>query len=79
VNSSSFPRFVYREEVREGCMDKKFVSPDELAQYLDISVNTVYSWVCLRKIPFIKMGRLVKFDLRKIDDLISEWEFKANN
>lgn len=50
--------------------EKRFIGVKELAVYLGIKVNTVYSWVCLRKIPYVKMGRLVKFDLREIDKWI---------
>ena len=53
--------------------EKRFVGPNELAKYLDISVNTVYSWVYLRRIPFVKMGRLVKFDLKDIDKWLQHY------
>lgn len=49
-------------------MNRNLVGPKELAQYLDLSINTVYAWVYMRKIPFFKIGRLVKFDLREIDN-----------
>lgn len=39
---------------------------------LEISVNTVYSWVSQRKIPFVKCGRLTKFDVQRIDEWIRE-------
>ena len=48
-------------------IEKRFIGVKELATYLDIRVNTVYSWVSMRKIPYVKMGRLVKFDLKEID------------
>jgi len=48
-------------------VEKRFIGPEDLAVYLDIKLNTVYSWVYLKKIPYIKMGRLVKFDLREIE------------
>jgi len=48
-------------------MEKRFVGTKELARYMDLSINTIYSWVCMQKIPFFKMGRLVKFDLKEID------------
>lgn len=44
----------------------------EVSEYLDLSVNTIYSLVSKRRIPFVKMGRLTKFDLEKIDDWIKE-------
>ena len=53
-------------------MEKRLVGANELAQYLDLSINTVYSWIQLRKIPFFKIGRLPKFDLREIEEWMSE-------
>ena len=55
-------------------VEKRFIGPDELARYLDISINTVYSWVCLRRIPFTKMGRLVKFELKDIDKWLQHYK-----
>jgi len=48
-------------------MEKRFISVDDLAIYLDISKNTIYSWIWQKRIPHCKMGRLVKFDLREIE------------
>ena len=49
-------------------MEKRFIGTEEMAEYMDLSVNTIYSWVYSRKIPFFKIGRLVKFDLKEIDN-----------
>jgi len=49
-------------------MDKRFIGINDLAQYLDVSAKTVRAWVWQRKIPYCKMGRLVKFDLKKVDE-----------
>ena len=54
-------------------IEKRFIGPDELARYLDIKIGTVYAWVCLRRIPFVKMGRLVKFDLKDIDKWLQHY------
>ena len=35
-----------------------------------VSVATLYKWVNQRKIPFIKLGRLVKFDPLKLEERI---------
>lgn len=53
-------------------MEKRYLGIKELAEYLGISIGTVYSWVCYKKIPYLKIGRLVKFDLRKIDQWTQE-------
>ena len=48
-------------------MERRFLGVKELAEYLGLSEGTVYSWVCYKKIPYVKMGRLVKFDINKIE------------
>ena len=53
-------------------MEKRFMSVKELATYLGISVNTVYSWVSTRKLPYHKIGRLPKFDIRDIERWVLE-------
>lgn len=34
----------------------------EAAQYLAVSVSTLYGWVWQQRIPFIKIGRALRFD-----------------
>jgi len=53
-------------------MEKRLIGTEELAKYLDIKLNTVYCWVYLRKIPYLKVGRLVKFDLVEIDSWLAD-------
>lgn len=53
-------------------MEKRFLGIRELAEYLGITEGTVYVWVCHRKIPYLKVGRLVKFDMRKIEKWLEE-------
>ena len=48
-------------------MEKRFLTPRELAEYLGIARGTIYNWLSEKKIPCFKLGRLVKFDLREID------------
>lgn len=45
----------------------RLVGVDELARELGISRHTVYSWVSQRRIPFLKVGRLLRFDVRRIE------------
>ncbi len=60
-------------------MEKRFISPIELAEYTGLKPDTIYSWIWKRKIPYCKMGRLVKFDLREIDKWIEEKRVKEMN
>ena len=50
------------------CVDEsgRLLSIGQVSQQLGVSVKTLYGWVCLRQIPYVKMGRLVKFDPRDI-------------
>ncbi|MHB8485215.1 MAG: helix-turn-helix domain-containing protein [Candidatus Acidiferrales bacterium] len=34
----------------------------EASQYLSVSVSTLYGWVWQRRIPFVKIGRVLRFD-----------------
>ena len=47
---------------------KQFLSPQELSAYVGLSLNTIYAWVSQRKIPHIKISRLVKFNISEINE-----------
>ena len=53
-------------------IDRKLVGIKELAEYLGIKTDTLYSWIYQRKIPYVKVGRLVKFDSIQIDEWLSK-------
>ena len=44
----------------------------EAAAYIGLSVHTLYTMVSQRRIPFIKVGRLVKFDVGLLDAWIKQ-------
>jgi len=43
-----------------------------LADYLGISPDTVYTMVSQRRIPYVKVGRLLRFDLKVIEEWIKQ-------
>ena len=47
----------------------KLLSPQELSDVLNISIETVYAWTSQKRIPYIKMGRLVRFNV----DEVNKW------
>lgn len=59
-------------------MERRLLGVDELAEYLGVKKFTLYSWVSQRRIPFVKCGRLTKFDLRDIDKWIETNKIKEN-
>ena len=59
-------------------MEKRLLNINELAEYIGVRKNTLYTFVCQRRIPFVKCGRLVKFDMRDIDKWIENHKQKEN-
>lgn len=47
---------------------KQYLSPKELAQYINVSIHTIYYWIATRQIPFVKLGRLIRFNLAEIQE-----------
>jgi len=48
-------------------MDERWLSVDEIAEYLGVSKDTVYSWINGRGMPAHRMGRLWKFKRLQVD------------
>lgn len=46
---------------------KRYLDVEGVASYLELSKHTIRSWVKNRKIPFIKCGRAVRFNLDDIE------------
>ena len=53
-------------------MEKRYLNAEELSQYIGVKKSTIYNWVSQRRIPFIKCGRLTKFDIKAIDRWMAE-------
>lgn len=41
--------------------EKQLLNTEEASEFLGIRKNTLYEWIIQKKIPYIKVGRLVKF------------------
>ena len=48
-------------------MDDRWLNVDEIAEYLGVSRDTVYSWITGRAMPAHKVGRLWKFKRVEVD------------
>ncbi len=51
----------------------------EAAGYLGTTVATLYSKVWRREIPFVKLGRSVRFDVIELDELIEHSKVKPRD
>jgi excisionase family DNA binding protein len=52
-------------------IDKRYVGIKEVSIYTSLPVTTLYEWSAQGKIPSIKMGRRVLFDLHDIDKVMA--------
>ena len=50
-------------------MDSELLTIEELSSYLKVSRFTIYDWACHKKIPYIKLGRHLRFK----KELINIW------
>ena len=48
------------------------ISIQQAAEYLGITVGTIYQWRSQHKIPYIKVGRRVKFKKEQLDQWLAE-------
>ena len=49
----------------------------ELSKKLKVKPSTIYGWVHEGYIPHIKLGRLVRFSERKVEEWLKEKEHKG--
>jgi len=48
-------------------MPDRWVSVEDIAEYLGVSKDTIYGWIAKRDMPAHKVGRLWKFKTDEID------------
>ena len=51
---------------------RRLIAIQEAAEYTSLSPHTLYTMVSQRRIPFVKVGRLVKFDVGLLDAWIKQ-------
>ncbi len=51
---------------------KRYFNVKEASEYTSIPVGTLYEWAGVGKIPSIKIGRRVLFDLHDIDNAMDK-------
>ncbi len=59
-------------------MKKRYVNIKDVSEYTSLPVKTLYEWAGQGKIPSIKMGRRVLFDLNDIDKVMASMKRNDN-
>ena len=58
--------------------NKRYVNIKEVSEYMSLPVKSLYELASLGKVPSIKMGRRVLFDLKDIDELMQSLKRTCN-
>ena len=60
-------------------MEKQFesglITVDDAAKFLAVSKSTLYGWVYQRRIPFVKVGGALRFELTELQKFIQSNRF----
>jgi excisionase family DNA binding protein len=51
-------------------IEGRWLSVDEICQYLGVSNDTVYKWIDKQGMPAHRMGRLWKFKMVEVDEWV---------
>jgi len=51
-------------------MDDRWLSVDEISEYLGVSKDTVYTWISAKGMPAHRVGRLWKFKREEVDSWV---------
>jgi len=51
-------------------MAERWVSIDEISEHLGVKKDTIYKWVARKKMPAHKVGRLLKFQIKEVDEWV---------
>lgn len=60
--------------IEESGLDERWLSVEEISQYLGIKRDTIYKWLESKRMPAHKVGRLWKFQKKEIDTWIRSGE-----
>ena len=51
-------------------MEDRWLTVDEICEYLDVSRNTIYKWIMEKALPAYRLGRHWKFKAEEVDEWI---------
>ena len=57
---------------KTGLLTRRLLSIQEASDYTGLAVNTLYKMVNQRRIPYVKLGSCVRFDLGLLDGWLQQ-------
>jgi len=67
------------QRILELTMEDRWLSVDEIGDYLGIKRDTVYKWISEKGMPAHKIGRLWKFKKDEVDEWVREGKAGETN
>jgi excisionase family DNA binding protein len=67
------------EHDAKGHEEVRLLTVRQAADYLGTTSASLYTKIWRREIPFVKLGRSVRFDIRELDRLIEEAQVKPHD
>lgn len=61
-----------RNNQESACEPRNYCTADELAQVLQLSTGFIYKLARQKRIPFIRIGRSIRFDIDEVKKTLSE-------
>jgi len=58
-------------------MDSKYYTPQELANLLNVKISTIYSWTHIGFLPTTKIGKLIRFRKKTIEEWLAKRESRG--
>ena len=55
-------------------MEQRFYNARDIGKYLGVSEEAVRKWAIRGKIPFVKFGKSLRFDIKKIEKWTKDLE-----
>jgi excisionase family DNA binding protein len=55
----------------------RLVNVHDAAKFLSVSVSTLYGWAWQRRIPFVKVGRALRFDRVDLEKFVQAHRYEA--
>mgnify|MGYP001611484678 CR=1 FL=1 len=64
--------------VKQTNMEKRYLSIKECSEYTGLSVTTLYRWSNERRIPYHKLGHILRFDVKEIDKWFAKLKYSVS-
>ena len=61
----------------ESRSESALITVQDAAKFLAVSTSTLYGWVWQRRIPFVKVGRALRFEQAELQKFIQANRFQA--